>query len=856
MFKFGLTLQAFASFLIPPLLFGLAMAFFGIYPFGPYTLLTTDMDSQYIQYFKHFYDVLTKGQSIFYTWNAGMGLNFMSFIAYYLASPTSVLILLFNSKHLPEAIILITLLKIGLSGLTMNIYLSKTIPMKKLYSLMFSIMYSLMGFSTAYSFDIMWLEGIYLLPLLLLGVERLLKENKFIFLIVVLAFSFISNFYISYMMGIFTFLYFLARYFTMHWEKKRGIFLRKFALFALATAIAAGMSMFLILPTAMALRWTPKQPLNIETLENFKVNLLDVYMKLFPGYVDSLRRGVPNLYPGLLATLIFPIFFISKKIMVKEKLIFGLLLIFFLFSFEIPFLNLAWHGFDSPNFFPYRYSFLLTFLIIYLAIRAFHVMDRKSIWVIIPFFLLDLLLFPVFKMRNSHYITDEIPTVSSILLTAYFILLILKCRVASRKKWISISLFILVCTDMGINAFFTMKSIDYQFAYNHRKNYLENSSDIEKVVEYTKNKDRSFYRTESTLNRNLNDPLRYGYNGISHFSSLSYAGLHQYLHDLGYTTLGSNLWASNNGSTVVTDSLLGIKYMISGPNFNRIGYKQTVCSNNVCMYKNNNALPIGYFLNKTDFNLSSSNPFFNQSNVFGTESYFQKVMPDHVAYLNLSVSMQKRHLHIEKIVKKSKAFIQYRFKLKGDQQLYTLFSADRWNHSEVFVDGHPIGTYPSVFNNRILDLGAYSNKEIAVLVKLLGNQLTIKNPVFYTLDTSKYKKRITQLRAQELHVKKWSNTQITGEVTSVDGGLLFLSIPYDPGWSANVDGKPVETTNIHDAFLGIQLKGGHHRIQLSYLPPGFKTGAVVSLISLLLFVLLFFNQRKRRIRDTSSQDLY
>lgn len=78
-------------------------------------------------------------------------------------------------------------------------------------TILFSTMYALCSFAVGYFFNIMWQDAVYLLPLVLLGVEGLLQK-KYKLLIISLSILFISNFYTAYMVGIFTFLYFSIRW--------------------------------------------------------------------------------------------------------------------------------------------------------------------------------------------------------------------------------------------------------------------------------------------------------------------------------------------------------------------------------------------------------------------------------------------------------------------------------------------------------------------------------------------------------------------------------------------------------------------------------------------------------------------
>ena len=69
-----------------------------------------------------------------------------------------------------------------------------------------------------------------------------------------------------------------------------------------------------------------------------------------------------------------------------------------------------------------------------------------------------------------------------------------------------------------------------------------------------------------------------------------------------------------------------------------------------------------------------------------------------------------------------------------------------------------------------------------------------------------------------------------------EGGILFFSIPYDEGWHVTVDGRPAETCCIGQAFLGVELEEGDHDVSLKYTPPGFRSGALISILSLLIFL--------------------
>ena len=92
---------------------------------------------------------------------------------------------------------------------------------------------------------------------------------------------------------------------------------------------------------------------------------------------------------------------------------------------------------------------------------------------------------------------------------------------------------------------------------------------------------------------------------------------------------------------------------------------------------------------------------------------------------------------------------------------------------------------------------------------------------------------------EQLEVTSYDSTSISGHIEVKEDGLMFLSVPYAEGWSAEVDGNPVEVVSIQDALMGIKLEKGSHDISLKYTPAGFKEGTMISAVSVFLIALLF-----------------
>ena len=83
-----------AAFLIPFLLTFVSYIGFDVYPFGERSVLTLDLNGQYIYYFEALRDAFWGDGSAFYSWSRNLSGGFMGIIGYYLASPFTLIVML------------------------------------------------------------------------------------------------------------------------------------------------------------------------------------------------------------------------------------------------------------------------------------------------------------------------------------------------------------------------------------------------------------------------------------------------------------------------------------------------------------------------------------------------------------------------------------------------------------------------------------------------------------------------------------------------------------------------------------------------------------------------------------------
>lgn len=196
-----------AAFCIPAAIMLAAVIEKEIYPFGDRCFLRVDMYHQYVPFFMELHRKLREGGSLLFSWRAGLGANFPALYAYYLASPVNWLLILCPEDFIIEFMTALILVKTGLCGVSFAWYLKRHFGADGYDITLFSVFYALSGFMAAYNWNIMWLDCIYITPVIILGLEMLIYENRPFLYCISLAFSILTNYYISIMICIFLVLY-------------------------------------------------------------------------------------------------------------------------------------------------------------------------------------------------------------------------------------------------------------------------------------------------------------------------------------------------------------------------------------------------------------------------------------------------------------------------------------------------------------------------------------------------------------------------------------------------------------------------------------------------------------------------
>lgn len=847
------------SFLAPALILLAAYAKMGLYPFGDKSILIMDMSGNFVDYFAQLRHVVQGDSSIFYSWSKALGGSYIGIFAFSVSSPLSLITLLFPENMLTTAILVINVIKIGLAGLTFCLYLKYIFKKNDLSLVIFSLFYGLIAYSIAFSMCIMWLDGVIWLPVVLIGIEKLISKNKPILLIVSLFILFISSYYISYMVGIFSVIYFIYRYLTEYSHMGAKLFIIRFSKFIISAVVSAGLAAWFLLPVLYSLRQGKMDTLKYVFTLNNNFTLIDLSTKFFIGSYDSITSsGLPGIFCGTIVLILVPGYFFIKSISLREKLLSAIIIGFMILSFYFTSINVAWHVFQFPNWFPYRYSFIFSFFLLYIAYKAFtQIREIPLNAYISSIALFSLVALFILKIKYPFLISKYIYLTFFFLILYIIILNILKHQLEQTKAQNKINIaLILTCLlfvavlEMVMNTRAYVNCLDKEFHYIENSSYTDFNKKLEPLVEKAKSSEKTFFRLEKTFERSKNDAIGLNYNGISHYSAAYDRNVNSFLKKLGFSQ--DHFWSSYYGSTIFTDSLLGVKYILSETPLNSY-YTPVESNENITMYQNPYALSLGFMADDSllGVELKDKEHLQNQNNILKAitktnNDYFVGINDIQTITENLTIESKVDFATYTKNSAKE-AYVAFKFDAPADNPIYASFPRDYREACELFVNSVSKGIVfaaGETINN--IYVGTFNKGELIEIKLVLKNStLTIQKKFICYIDMPLYEKAIDSIKQNQLNITHYNNTKVEGTVKVTDKTLLFTSIPFDEGWTIKVDGKKVPAQRFADTLMCIKLPVGAHKIEMSYLPQGLTYGSIVSIttFTLLCASMIFVKQK-------------
>lgn len=841
------------SFLLPALILLVIFIKREIFPFGDRSFLHIDMYHQYFPFLVEFYHKLKNGESLFYSWNTGIGSNFIALYAYYLASPFNWLCVLVPEHYLMEFLSYMVVLKTGLCGLSFTYYIRKHFNTDSWAVLFFALFYALSGFLAAYNWDVMWLDVVVLAPVVILGLEKLIYEGNCRLYCITLALSILSNYYLSIMLCIFLVLYFIvlliardpkddrsSAALSFSWlNRLKNFYWRAIIRFVLYSLLAGGMAAILLMPEFAALKFTEFSDINFPKKADVYFPVVDMAARhFFNVTVETGLDHWPNIYCGVAVLILTPLYVLQKNIPLREKAPKLALLGFMLISFSTNILNFIWHGLNYPDSLPARQSFLYIFLMLVLCYEAFiHIKEHSGREILAVFSgALAFLLFCE-KVVTDDSFTELCFLVTGIFLVLYAVILYFY-RTNEKLPVVFVIVGLMVTgTESGINTYLT------SVPTVSRDTYLSNYDSYQILTDRTvRNEENDFFRFDKFARRTQNDAMLIGFQGSSYFSSTLNSLVSDFYEKYGMK--GSRVNYCFDGATPVTAAFLANRYMLYtlDRGYDTV-FELADTEGELYLYKNNYALPFGYMITETDdteLDTLFVNADYMRENIHEEDD-------DEDKDLN-PIERQNRLVH--KLGIPQDVFLLTDINSYGsDADFYVPESAHYYAYTantkiddiEMNYEGKS-KTFSQIKKKFILDLG-YHNEGESLNFNAKNNESLNLN--VYKIDTAVLDKFITRLGEQTLIVNDYDETSLTGSINVNTAGQLVMSVAYEPGWTLFIDGAETDMELFADTFISVALDEGWHTIELKYFPKGLIPGIMTSILSIGAFAAICVLQKKK-----------
>ena len=795
-------------YLLPPFIVSIILLimfyFQGLYPFGSKTIIQVDADYQYVPMLYKIWDIFHNNHNIFFDFLVGNNIYTSLIIQGSIFSPITLLVNLVSRSNIINFFNILVIIKMSLLSLTSYIYFKKTFKVKSIYHIIFSICYTFSGWVLLNYFNIMWLDDVILFPLIVLFLDKLLKEGKYIGYLITLTLSLIFSYYISIFILLFILIYsfiYLKLYVSNTQTKKIAITL------GITTLLSILISSFSTGPAIM-------QTLNSSRLDGIS----NTY--LFNNTINKL------LYLMFNSVLIIYFIKLISKIKNKDMNIYFYVIMFILLSIGVIIepINIMFH-LGSYWSFPYRYSFLTLFIMAsgglyyiekYLTSNKFDI--SSLIYSISSIILLGMSIYLVVIYHReiiASQITldfNDIEVFKKILLiTLVFCLSMFMCSQISYNKLKYIIMIIISIIEITSYTYLCMHyengyflTTNTQELYNSIK--LESNNLTRYKIDYPYvTPDYSFILEVPTIDNWLH--------------IIPSSQVEAYKH-MGYYVSGTLI--RSNGGTIFTDNLLNINNIITNKDLDEDYILINTSTNGYNNHQYKNTLPYGLVIDNKESD-------YTYNNIFEYNNYLYKYLFNKNDNLIDSTTID----NIEKEISDNNITISFKYNIAYQGYVYLDKSIISGKINSIYVDD----SYLSIPESKagLIYLGNLTSGEHNITITLEETNY-IDSISIGSINQSKY---IEFVNAYENNVNvSYSNNKLNiNALNNEDNKMLFLPINNIKGYQVIKNNKVVNSKTCLDNFMCIDLDNGNNDIVIKYHDPYIKIFSIISIIGIVLTIV-------------------
>lgn len=818
----------------------------GVYPFGEKSVMIIDMHHQYSSFFSLVREKITSFESLSYSDSVGMGAGLIPLIAYYLCSPYNIIAVIFPREFLTEAIALIEILKITTASATFAIFCRGVFKKNDYGTVAVSVAYAMSAYFIAYSWDVMWLDCLVLLPLIVYGLEKVLNGKSPLLYCITLGLAITTNYYIGYMICIFMVMWFVMRLITESTGLDIYAIGKKFFRFAWTSVVGGMLSMWILVPTAISLSATSgaDDQFARDITNNF--NFWDIFSRMLYNNTPTERGdNLPNIYCSILAVFMIAVFCFCRKIKLKTRVGFMGLLGVLVISLSNNWLNFAFHGFHFPNDLPYRNSFLISFVMLCIAVQAIDKLNKiDSATVVKSFSLIAamLILEEQFGVNGSKY---EIIWYSIGFLCVYAAISGLKTSGRLKSAAALILTVAVVFVEVATNSVSMIKQLNQNEVFTDRANFVYDYNVNKAAVNAVDEINDDGSRMEILPRKTCNDNALYNYSGLTVFASSNAESTTTLMGKLGYAINGVNSYIYNSYVPLI-DSMLNVRYIAFDHdigNHRQLSYVKSVTDGNGnyrYIYENTLALSRGFAVSSDILYWDTAdelNPFSVQDKFVeyatGCEPVYTMLSPTVESTGNMNVEFSQSNFYAELLTDATGSFTALQT-IEKEAQTYIYVDCRAASGITVWV-GDSSWTV-TTYEPYIIDLGKL-NVGTEIRVQITSQMSCSGNVFIASMDTDKLDAAISALGKNQWNITEYKDGYFKGDITADSDSIMFTSIPYNAGWDVYVDGEKVEAEKIGDALMGVPLTAGTHTVEMKYHTDGFPLGFTMTILGVILLVL-------------------
>ncbi len=724
----------------------------------------------------------------------------------------------------------------------------KAIDKKNWILIVMGLCYGLSAYNL--SFFMYFFRYMIFIPVIFLGVEKLVYDKKPYLYIFSLAYLMATEAYYAFIMCIFIVLYYLT---LEHGGVKQ--FLSNSVRFAISSIVSAGLSAAFLVPYFIRTRYSPYGSFDNESPSIINwfgsiLNPLADYSVGRDGMTTSPIEYRANIYCGMLVLLVFPIYMFIKDISLNRRIKMLIFLLIIYLGFDNQLFNYIFHGFHYQWQVPNRFSaFFIFILMVMFYDIVIHLSDIKAKYIITSMVIMSGVIFiTYFYTSRSDGIADH--SISKYILSFVFVAIYLICGIIYSlgvkgwllkiNKYIPRVAAVTLSLEVLLGAVLTLRT-----TVSFPESVTE-SSKVDKVnalVERHQDMQIPYVITEYPGD-NLNKNIAYmtGTHSLSFYTSSSYSQHFDLLYRWG-VLFSKNITYYTNGSPL-SDMMLHVRYhVVNNEDFRSISpYTLVDMEENIALYENPYYLPLGVVYDASALSSwnQKSGSYMNYGSSFERDNDFANSFGTGDIYEEISIEPAEEEMSLDN------NYYEYE-EYEDGSVLYTFY-----------INSTTGGKLYMQIAQALEYIGTATAGADEILYYYVPSTLNLKNYDDIKLaiwNEDNFSKLYDTLSSNVMIGTEYTGSSIKGLVSASDEEMLYMAMPAMPGFTLYIDGNETEYEDYMDG-IGVRLMPGYHVIELDFSPVGMVMGWQLSVITILL--ILVYNLlllKKGRLEVPSKQKL-